>query len=290
MGWLYWPIIAGFAQRWDADPQYSHGPLIPFVAMAIVWVRGIPQDDRYFNPSWAGLPLLAAGLTFKFFGSHFYFEFIEAVSLIPTLAGTALMLTGRQLFKSLWPAIVFLIFMMPLPYQLEMLVLQPLQNMATTASTFSLQTLGFSARHEGNVVWIGTTPVGIAEACSGLRMLTGFVALAAAASFVVATERWKRLCLLLSAIPVALVCNVVRVTTMGIVHAVTESSSTHSILHDLLGWLMPVGAAVLIWGELFLLDQLLITEDEVQSRELHNSSPLVGDSCSTHLALETAEQ
>lgn len=288
--WLYWPILVGFAQRWDADPQYSHGPLIPLVAISIVWIRGIPLEDRQFNSSWSGLPLLIVGLALKFVGSYFYYEFLEAVSLIPTVVGATLMIAGRRLFKSLWPATVFLIFMMPLPYRLEVSVLQPLQNLATNVSTFFLQTLGFAARHEGNVVWIGATPVGIAEACSGLRMMTGFVALAGGAAFVVETEKWKRLCLFLSAIPVALICNVCRVTSMGIVHAVTENSSVHSTLHDVLGWLMPVGAAALLWGELLLLDRLLIAEDGISEPDVSGSGPSSGNTESSPLLLQTAGQ
>jgi len=240
--------------------------MIPLVAVGIVWMRGIPRDNQRLEPSWWGLPLLMTGLLLKFVGGQFYFESLEAVSLIPVAAGACLMLTGLQLFRSLWPAIVFLLFMMPLPYRLEVGVLQPLQNLATTASTFALQTLGFASRHEGNVVWIGKTPVGVAEACSGLRMLTGFVALAVAAAFVVDRERWKRIVLLLSAVPVALICNICRVTLMGLVHAATDSSTIQDALHDVLGWLMPLGAVALLWAELLMMDCLFIVDDAAQEQ------------------------
>lgn len=247
--------------------------MIPFVAVAIVWMRGVPAGDWRLNPPWLGLPLLAAGLLLKFIGGFYYFESLEAVSLIPVTAGACLMLTGHKLFKSLWPGILFLLFMMPLPYRLEVGVLQPLQNLATKASTFALQTLGFASRHEGNVVWIGRTPVGVAEACSGLRMLTGFVALAAAAAFVIDRERWKRIVLLVSAVPVALICNVCRVTLMGLVHSITDDSGIQGILHDVLGWLMPLGAVALLWAELLMLDSLLIADDETPDKSTLDAEP-----------------
>jgi exosortase len=270
--WLYWPILLGFARRWDSDPQYSHGPMIPLVAIGIVWMRGVPSDNQRLDPSWWGLPLLMTGLLLKFVGGQFYFESLEAVSLIPVAAGVCLMLTGLRLFRSLWPAIVFLLFMMPLPYRLEVGVLQPLQNLATTTSTFALQTLGFASRHEGNVVWIGKTPVGIAEACSGLRMLTGFVALAVAAAFVVERERWQRIVLLMSAVPVALICNVCRVTLMGLVHATTDNSTTQDALHDALGWLMPLGAVALLWAELLMMDRLFVVDDDLPEEQIIDSA------------------
>ena len=271
--WLYWPVLLGFARRWESDPQYSHGPMIPLVAVAIVWMRGVPTDDQSLNPSWWGLPMLVTGLLLKLVGRFYYFESLEAVSLIPVAAGACLMLAGVRLFRSLWPAIVFLLFMMPLPYRLEVGVLQPLQNLATTVSTFALQTLGFASRHEGNVVWIGRTPVGVAEACSGLRMLTGFAALAAAAAFVIERERWKRIVLLSSAVPVALICNVCRVTLMGLVHSATENSDIHGMLHDVLGWLMPLGAVALLWAELLMLDCLLIVDDEPSETSTLDAEP-----------------
>lgn len=257
IAWLYWPHLERFAHRWDSDPQYSHGPLIPFVAIGMIYFRGFPSGIE-LRPTWLGLPMLLAGLSVKLLAKMYYFEWLEAASLIPVLAGALLMLTGPRLFRSLWPAAAFLIFMMPLPYRAESAILQPLQNLATTVATFALQTIGFAARNEGNVVWIGSTPVGVAEACSGLRMLTGFVALAVAVAFVVERELWKRLMLLLFAVPIGIACNVARVTLMGIVHRVTESSATHDTLHDVLGWLMPVGAACLLWSVLRLLDSLWI--------------------------------
>jgi len=258
--WLYWPTFISFSQRWDTDPQYSHGPLIPLVAIGIICLRGFPTEIA-LRPTWWGIPVLVVGLTLKLTSQHFYFEWLESISLIPVTAGACLMLTGFSLFRLLWPAIAFLIFMMPLPYRIEVEIVHPLQNMATTVSTFALQTLGYAARHEGNVVWIGATPVGIAEACSGLRMLTGFVALAVAAVLVTEKESWKRGCLLASAVPVALICNVVRVTLMGIAHSTTTDAEFHAVLHDVLGWLMPLGAVGLLWLELWILDRLLVAEE-----------------------------
>ena len=57
--------------------------------------------------------------------------------------------------------------------------------MATTASTYLLQTLGFMAFAEGNVIQLNEARIGVVEACSGLSMLITFFALSTAAALVV---------------------------------------------------------------------------------------------------------
>src|SRR5262249_56384836 len=78
------------------------------------------------------------------------------------------------------PAVAFLAFMIPLPYRLEVMVADPLQRLATTTSTFALQTLGLPALAEGKVILLNEVKIGIVEACSGLRMMMIFFAISTA--------------------------------------------------------------------------------------------------------------
>lgn len=258
--WAYWPVLQTFWQRWDSDPQYSHGSLVPLMALGLIWLRGVPVADRDVRPSWLGLPLLLAGLGMRHWGSGLYFEWIEWISFLPTLAGACLMVTGVPMFRHLWPSIAFLVFMIPLPYRAELLILQPLQGLATICSTFVLQTLGFAARSEGHVVWIGETAVGVTQACSGLRMLTGFLALSVGTVLVIERDWLKKATLLFSTVPIALLCNITRVTTTGIAYALTGSQEWQKQCHDWLGFSMPLLAMGLLWVELQTLDALLIDE------------------------------
>jgi exosortase len=198
-------------------PQYSHGFLIPIIALGLLWLRDVPREVTPFQPSWLGLPLLATALGMRLWGGWFYFDWLEWISLIPAVAGVCVMTLGTKAFRFAWPSIGFLVFMIPLPYRLEVSLLQPLQNFATQCATFVLQTLGLAASSQGNVVWIGETAVGVAQACSGLRMLTVFVALATALALIVERGGFDRTMILASAIPIAIVCNVIRVTVTAIV-------------------------------------------------------------------------
>jgi exosortase len=252
--WLYGPTLAEMAERWGRDARYSHGYLVPLFSLYLLW-RGREQLGRDpLQPSWWGLPLLAAGLIVRLLAGHFYLPWLASLSLLPCLAGLFLMVGGRPALRWSGAAIAFLVFMMPLPYQAEVALARPLQQVATLASTYSLQTLGFAAFAEGNVIRMGTVRIGVVEACSGLSMLTAFFALATAAALVLRRPWPERALLVASAVPIALVANVIRVTATGALHRTAGREVADLVFHDLAGWLMMPLALGLLWAELRLLN------------------------------------
>src|SRR6185295_15946667 len=97
-----------------------------------------------------------------------------------------------------WPAVAFLAFMLPLPFVLEVALAGRLQSFATFASTYVLQTLGFPALSEGNVIIVNESKIGVAEACNGLGMPVVFFALSTALAFVIVRPLWEKILVLLS--------------------------------------------------------------------------------------------
>jgi exosortase len=159
------------------------------------------------------------------------------------------------------PAILFLVFMFPLPTILKENILGWLQLKASAASTYLLQTMGIMAYHEGNRISIGDLQLGVVDACAGLRMATIFFALAVAIVLVVERPWWDRLVILLSAIPIALAVNVVRVTVTGILYMLAgDSELAHKVFHDWAGWFMMPLALGLLYVELQILSHLVIED------------------------------
>jgi exosortase len=142
----------------------------------------------------------------------------------------------------------------------------PLQSLATAASTYALQTLGLMAFAEGNAIQLNEARIGVVEACSGLSMLTTFIALSTATALVIKRPLLDRIVLVISSIPVALVANITRIVMTGALHEMVGGHSATTFYHDLAGWVMMPLALVLYWLEIAVFSRLLIeTKHEAPS-------------------------
>jgi exosortase len=260
--WAYWPVLVKLVGRWSADPQYSHGYLVPAFAALLVWLRRKELRAVPLQVNWWGVVLLAIGASLLLAGGLLYFSWFEEVSLLPTLAGMCLLFGGGRAFRILWPAIVFLAFMLPLPFRLEKALAAELQTVASIASNYALQTMGFPALREGNVIVLNDVRIGVVEACSGLSMLVVFFALATAVVILVKRPLWEKAVILPSAIPIAIVANVIRITVTGVLHETVGSKTADAFFHDFAGWLMMPLALGLLWLELKLLSWLFVETDQ----------------------------
>ena len=263
--WSLWPALASMAHRWSSDPRYAHGYFVPMCSLALLWMRrSRPTIGVAPNQSAWGLAFVGVGAVIQLGGGYFHIGALDGLALLPYLVGLALLLGGWRALEWAWPSILFLAFMIPLPWRLENALGPPLQFVATTISTYLLQTLGFMAFAEGNVIQLNEARIGVVEACSGLSMLITFIALSTACALIVKRPLLDRIVLVLSSIPVALLANIIRITVTGILHDTIGGHAADTFYHDLAGWLMIPLALVLYWLEIWVLSQILIeTEAEV---------------------------
>jgi exosortase len=258
----YWPTLMEMAERWAHEPQYSHGFLVPIFALFLLWHRRPSNSISYEGTPW-GLVLVLVGAALHLTGTYFYVAWLEAVSLLPCLCGICFLLGGWRALRWAWPAIAFLIFMLPLPFFLERALVHPLKRIATLASTVTLEICGFRATSEGNIIWINDeTRIGVVEACDGLSMLLTFFALATAFALVVKRPWFDRALLIVSAIPIALIANVARITLTAILQETAGNDAARVFFHDLAGWFMMLFALGILWLEVHVLSRLIIEPSE----------------------------
>jgi exosortase len=256
----HWATLVKMAERWSSDPQYSHGFIVPVFALVVLWSRRDLLNGVVWEPAWVGGLLMGIGFALRYIAIPSDIESLDALSLLPTLFGMTLLVGGWSVLRWTWPALAFLGFMMPLPFSAEMAMSQPLRRIATEMSTYVLQTLGCPAWAEGNIIFIDEIPLGVEQACSGLGMLMTFFALATAMAMIVHASLADRLILVASAIPIAILANVIRITATGYAYHLggRDSQLAQLIYHDLAGWLMMPLAVAMLWLELKLLSRLLI--------------------------------
>jgi exosortase len=258
LAWAYYPMLAVFADKWINDPQYSHGFLVPIFSGYLLR-RAWKAAPVVWNP----MPVLGCGLLVLVLGMRLVagsllFHQLDAASLLLALAAISVAAGGWPVLKRTGPAIAFLVFMVPLPYELERNVGQPLKAAATVCSTFVLQTIGQPAIRDGNLILIDEVRLGVVDACSGLKMMVTFAAFSAGAVLLMQRTRFEKLMVLLGIIPIAIASNVMRITATGLGYIWLTDKDTLDFLHDFNGWMMmPVGLA-LLGLEVWVLKKLVL--------------------------------
>ena len=247
----YWPGLLSAKAAWN-NPQYSHGWIVPLFSIAILFWWRQPIDRVSLSAQAAGMGLLVASLSLRLVVARYRIITIDMYTFVPALAGVALLGGGWSMFRWAWAPIAFLIFMYPLPDEATRYLLGPLQTMATIVSTYAIQTLGIDAIREGNQIVVGKMHLGVVDACSGLRMLTIFVALSVAIVMLGELEWYESLVILASAIPIALTVNAIRITLTGVMYTI-DPAIAEKIFHDWAGYfMMPLALAML-----YLLQKIL---------------------------------
>jgi exosortase len=191
---------------------------------------------------------------------------LDRLMFVPCLAAVFLIAGGWKAFRWAAPPIAFLMFMYPLPRVIFDGLLRPLQSIATACSLYALQTLGVESYRDGNRIMLDKVQMGVVDACSGIRMLTIFLALAAAIAMISTTRPWwERLVIVLSAIPIALAVNAARITITGLLYNFNvQNEIAEMILHDAAGLIMMPMALGLLYVECQVLSHLFIDDSPAQ--------------------------
>jgi exosortase len=266
---LFNDILFKLVRYWILDPTWSHGFLIPLFSLYFL----NQNKDRLLSldpkPSYVGLVGLL--LCIAFYPINFvqfqiaYFEFLL---LIPALISIVLFLGGWAILRTVWLPIAYLIFAIPLPDRFYKGITIPMRSFAAEISTVVLNWIpGIESTANGaviDVLYRGKALVpalDVAEACSGMRLLMAFVALGVAMAYLHERPIWQRIVLLVTTIPIAILCNVIRVSITALIYILWDPRYAQGIYHDLLGLLM-LPLAFGLYGAIAWFMSNLYTEEE----------------------------
>ena len=231
----YSPVLQDLVGVWLENPNYSHGFMIPVISAYFVWERRGQLQNVAVMPSNWGAMVLTAGIVAFLMGTLGAGAFVLRASMILVIAGIVLFLVGAEALKLLLFPLTFLILMIPLPDVIFTDITFPLQLIAARTATFCLQALAIPVLREGNLIFLAYTTLEVAEACSGIRSLVSLLAIGIVFAYFTQQRTWKRVLLVLSAIPIAIVANAFRVSATGMIAHYFGPSLADGFYHSFSG-------------------------------------------------------
>lgn len=159
----------------------------------------------------------------------------EVLALVVFLAGLLLVVGGTQALRAYGFSVGFLIFMAPLPPAWYQPVAISMQQVAAVLSTRLLELCGIPVYQQGNVIFLPDYSMEVGVACSGLRQILAFLALAVAAGELSGRSLGYRLILAGLALPVAVLANCVRIVATGVIMMVAGKHWAEGVYHTLEG-------------------------------------------------------
>jgi exosortase len=264
--WAYFPTVVELAVTWAREPDYSHGFLVIPLALTFLWLRRSSFPGLSASSPLLGLALLAVTVAMRIAGARYFLGAVDGWSIVTWVGAVVAILGGRPLLWWCLPSIGFMIFMVPLPHRIEIELSAPLQRVATKLSTTALQLLGQPAFSEGNVILLGESRLGVAEACSGLRLFFSTLALSYAYLAIIRRPWWDKWLLAFATLPIAIISNSARIVLTALLYQLSDSVWVRKLFHDYFaGSGMILLTAGLFWLLLWYLSKLIREEEELDT-------------------------
>lgn len=232
--WPQWVDMVSIAVN---DPEYSHGLLVPLVALWLAWVRRLRLRRVRPVGHWVGMVLAVVSWLAAWAGWEYGIQALWHAGAVGVVAGGLLSAFGVSVLKQFFPSFLVLVFMVPVPAGLRQAIALPLQEESARLTHFALEAMGFWAERAGNVVYVNQTPIQVAEACNGMRMVFALVLVAFALVFSMPMRNSARLLLLGLTPLVAIGLNTLRLVPTVLLYGY-QDAELGDMFHDVSGWVM----------------------------------------------------
>ena len=243
---VYAPVLAGMAVEWATIPSLSHGVAVPLISAFLIWHRRHLVAAESVGSSRIGLALLAAALAILVTGSVSGETFLSRASIPLACLGVVLFLAGPGVTRQVWPAIAYLVFMIPLPYLTVKAVTARSRLFEAGMTATMLRWLEVPVLQQGVMLHLPRLTLEVAEECTSVRIVAPLVALGAAYAQIGARPVWIRVALILSAAPLGLTSNIVRLVLTGLGAYHLGPVALDSVVHQFSGTTVFLGAVMLL--------------------------------------------
>lgn len=277
---IFWIGIVSLGDAWST-PEYSQGPIIPLISLYLFLreLRRAPLPDPGIRDRWPGVLVILAALVLAVFGNLTRIPDFVTYAMILWLGGVVLTIFGWKRGRLHQLPVLHLIFMLPLPQFIYWQLTIFLQGVSSELGVWFISLAGVSVYLEGNVIDLGVYKLQVAEACSGLRYLFPILSFSYLFAILYRGPVWHKAVLLLSAAPLTVLMNSVRIGVIGILVDRYGIEQAEGFLHFFEGWVIFLACIVILFGMAIALQRL--TPDpkplgEVIDLDFQGFGPIMG--------------
>jgi len=235
---LYYPIGIKLVSDWYNIEDNSHGLLIPFFVIFLLWDKREKLRATPLRPAWGGIGLVLFGLCVLMVGVFGADLFLSRISFLIVVLGIILMLMGRPMLRETSFMLFVFLLAIPLPTLIMNHITFPLQLRSSQLATGLLSLVGIPVLREGNVIQLPAMQLEVAEACSGIRSLMSLFTVAVIYGYFIEKTTLRRVILAAAAIPIAVAANAARIFGTGLCVQYWDPDKAQGFFHEFSGWLM----------------------------------------------------
>ncbi|MGV8988685.1 MAG: VPLPA-CTERM-specific exosortase XrtD [Cypionkella sp.] len=241
--------VEALAEAW-ATPEYSHGPIIPLLSAFLFLgeLKRVPVSHAPVTDRGPGIALILFAVLLGGIGRMIQIPDFAAYAMIFWVGGMILLSFGWRQGRQFWPPVLHLVYMLPLPGVLYYGLSTWLQGVSSHLGVFFLDFLHVPVFLDGNVIDLGVYKLQVAEACSGLRYLFPILSFSYVFSVLYRGPIWHKVVLLVSAAPITVVMNSVRIAIAGLVVDRYGIDFVEGMTHFMEGWVIFLACVLILFG------------------------------------------
>jgi exosortase D (VPLPA-CTERM-specific) len=241
---------------WGARPEFSHGPLLPLLAIWLVWRKRGVLAELPRNGTLAGVTVVALGALVVFAGDRSALMSIVHYGLVVMICGLVIAWLGTSAIRHIWLPLLLLFLAIPLPNFILNNLSSEMQLMSSRLGVSLIRLFGVSVSLDGNVIDLGEHKLEVAAACDGLRYLFPLITLSFVMAYFYRASLWKRAIVFASSIPISILMNGLRVGSIGLLVERFGMGMAEGFFHEFQGWLMFMFSAGILLIEIMLLSRI----------------------------------
>jgi len=241
-----WKAIGWLWASWTELPEFSHGPVMPFIAAFLIWQRRNQIEQTPFEGSYLGVLTVVIGGIALIAGSAGAVYTLQQYAMLTLIFGLVLAYVGSLAMREFLMPFVVLALMIPQPEFILNQMSAKLQLLSSGIGVSLIRVAGISVFLEGNVIDLGNYRLQVVDACAGLRYLFPLMTLGLLVAYFFQASIWKRWLVFFASIPITILMNSVRIATVGLMVDRWGIGMAEGFIHDFQGWVVFMLSAVIL--------------------------------------------